>query len=1127
MADKVEAPEPFKTVLAWFTATGRWMQRNIGGDPALAAEIRRDLGLRQGEDIPASKTDKLTSFAEGLDPEAVAFEDTIREALDLFEDVVGLLSTPEKNDWQVLYLMFTLAASGVMRRNVPWVWAPARLAHVVLDDDVGYDQFDPVRLLRLYKKDDGLFKDGEADAKRWMAFFGGLAFLGRFLMRGLRDKVVVEVYSGWDPDPDNTLAHLLAGTALTFLVQAPPDAGVVPKATLTFLPVPKVHQGPGFFLSLGGEIEASTTSGNTKYALGVNATGGLDMYVPLGGSTLPFTPHAAAPTLGFKLDVTSEPKKDEPALRIGRPGKSRFEIGALGFGVDIASDRAAASLLLKEAALTILLSQDGDGFLKQLPGDAIVAKFDLEMIADTANGIRFGNGTAARVTLPVNQSVFGAFSIYHLELALSPTPDDGLRIEAAGAFGVKLGPFRASIDQMGLQLDLGFPVTKDMKPGGVKFAFKPPAGVGLALDASFIKGGGYLYVDPVKGEYAGVLELKVGVVGIKAIGILSTKRPDGSDGWALLLLVFSQFPPIRLPWGFTLTGIGGIIGLHHSVNTDELVKGMSTGVYDDILFPADVVANAPRIINRLRVVFPYQEGALVVGLMVELSWATPSIVTLRLGLLVQLDNVPAGDRPISVGRIVLLGQLLVVLPPGATKQLAVLRLLVDVLGVVEFDPVRLGFVARLRDSKAGEVSLSGMLVVRAVLGDNGSFLLAAGGFHPNFKDIPEGTPAQIDRLKASLKIGPVRLTLQGYFAITAATIQAGAEVSAKAKVGPIELAASLGFDALCYLEPTFHFEVTIKATGSIKAFGKNLLGVGAEFTLYGPGRWRVTGKATFKILFWRKRVSFDESWGSEDPAPAVAAVSVVAELQAELKRPENWSAQLPAGGQALVTLGMIETDNLDEVLAHPLGQLAFTQRRVPLRLRVEKFGAAPVTAAVALDLRPTVNGAPAAAVRFTQEQFAVSQFVHMTDEDRLSQPSFQPCDAGVAFGTADYLVPAATEAGLEYETYYWTEPEHPWRRFRDATLVKGVGRETVGWMAGLAAAGRSPLRDSERVNALAAREVTISPPQLKAVDRESMAPVAGVELAGLASVSVLHAGQELAAKGELGTVQLVEAFELN
>ena len=38
--------------------------------------------------------------------------------------------------------------------------------------------------------------------------------------------------------------------------------------------------------------------------------------------------------------------------------------------------------------------------------------------------------------------------------------------------------------------------------------------------------------------------------------------PDRDDGWALLLLLFAQFR-WDLGWGFTLNGLGGIIGLHH------------------------------------------------------------------------------------------------------------------------------------------------------------------------------------------------------------------------------------------------------------------------------------------------------------------------------------------------------------------------------------------------------------------------------------------------------------------------------------------------------------------------------------------------------------------------------------
>ena len=49
----------------------------------------------------------------------------------------------------------------------------------------------------------------------------------------------------------------------------------------------------------------------------------------------------------------------------------------------------------------------------------------------------------------------------------------------------------------------------------MQFAFKPPNGIGLSLDAGIVKGGGYLGVD--EHGYAGILELKMLAVDVKAI----------------------------------------------------------------------------------------------------------------------------------------------------------------------------------------------------------------------------------------------------------------------------------------------------------------------------------------------------------------------------------------------------------------------------------------------------------------------------------------------------------------------------------------------------------------------------------------------------------------------------------
>ena len=62
--------------------------------------------------------------------------------------------------------------------------------------------------------------------------------------------------------------------------------------------------------------------------------------------------------------------------------------------------------------------------------------------------------------------------------------------------------------------------------------------MGLAVDAGIVTGGGYLYFDFDRGEYAGVLELSIAeVVSVKAIGLITTRMPDGSKGFSLLIII--------------------------------------------------------------------------------------------------------------------------------------------------------------------------------------------------------------------------------------------------------------------------------------------------------------------------------------------------------------------------------------------------------------------------------------------------------------------------------------------------------------------------------------------------------------------------------------------------------------
>ena len=126
--------------------------------------------------------------------------------------------------------------------------------------------------------------------------------------------------------------------------------------------------------------------------------------------------------------------------------------------------------------------------------------------------------------------------------------------------------------------------------------------------------------------------------------------------------------------------------------------------------------------------------------MFRLSWGTPRVGEIKLGLILAFDNALGGDQSTSLSKILLLGQLRIGMPE--TQRGDVVRIIVDFMGYLDFDNKRFGFYARLRNSRLVSVlELTGSLVLVIDYGDNPSFVVAAGGFHPGFKDLPAGLPS--------------------------------------------------------------------------------------------------------------------------------------------------------------------------------------------------------------------------------------------------------------------------------------------------------------------------------------------------------------------------------------------------
>ena len=191
-----------------------------------------------------------------------------------------------------------------------------------------------------------------------------------------------------------------------------------------------------------------------------------------------------------------------------------------------------------------------------------------------------------------------------------------LELEASTGLDVQLGPVLATIDRIGLRIGFDFAATsKNFGFADLSFGFKPPSGVGITVEAPAVSGGGYLFFDPDKGQYAGVVQLTIeGGLTLTAIGLITTRLPNGANGFSFLVIITAEdFKPIPLGLGFTLTGIGGLLAINRTCNEEFLRAGLKNKTLDDVLFPADPIRNAAHILSTFDSAFPARRGSYLFG----------------------------------------------------------------------------------------------------------------------------------------------------------------------------------------------------------------------------------------------------------------------------------------------------------------------------------------------------------------------------------------------------------------------------------------------------------------------------------------------------------------------------------
>ncbi|WP_405776002.1 DUF6603 domain-containing protein [Streptomyces sp. NBC_01538] len=787
--------------------------------------------------------------------------------------------------------------------------------------------------------------------------------------------------------------------------------------------------GIGLFPYVIGTLDedAATADG---LAVEVRATGLLD-----GGVALLIRPPGDIEVTADLIGGTSAAAEARVRVRWSAVGRPIHLFGA-ATGSNATAKGFAASLVARsalrdgklsgEAAVEaeivdlriVLALGDADSFLsKILPAEGLSATVTAGLGLSTRTGIYLIGSGSFEVTLPVHVSLAGVVTIEHIHLGLR-VAGGKLALDISASATAALGPIAASVERVGFTGTAALPTGSGL--GRAELAFKPPKGVGLAISAGPVSGGGYLFLDPDKGEYAGVLELSVNIVSLKAIGLLTTRLPDGRPGFSLLLIITAEFPPIQLGFGFALLGVGGLLGVNRTVALDPLREGVRTRALDAVLFPKNPVANATQLLGALRTLFPPAEGRYTFGPMLKIGWGPGPLLEIELALILEL--------PMPL-RLIVAGRMRVRLP-DEDAPVVVLRL--DVVGILDMDRGEVSIDASLVDSRIAAFTISGDMAMRVGWKGNTQFALAVGGFHPRFTP-PPGFPA-LRRLAISLGDGDnPRIRLEAYLAITSNTVQFGARLDLYVEAGPFNATAYAGLDALVQFSP-FHFVVTL-SLGIDVSWGRTpILHAQLEANLEGPSPWHVYGFLEFAILFIKARIDVDLTIGEAvaEPPPRVNLVSV---LRPAVEADDAWAVQPPPASASGVTLRAAGTGAAERLVMSPFGQFTVRQRALPLATTITRYGAAVPEPGTPdrFEVRAiSVGGDRLVAPPAVYDGFAAAQYADLTDDERLSRPAFERMPSGVTAGLANHRwprnrvgAPIACRADIHYDEAIVDDPDAP------------------------------------------------------------------------------------------------------
>lgn len=948
----------------------------------------------------------------------------------------------------------------------------------------------------------------------------GLTLLNK-LFKKFDIPLSIDAAYGYDSYPGSASpnADQLSNRTLSFSFNREGET-VESKLTNSLVLVPKSHQGIAAVMESTGDIALDLDLPNHwKFKF---ETGGLGIVYRIGEGA------DASPASNPFVELTLENNTDEVTKGV----LFKNPVIKFGYGRIKTSLRFSKDDIEFKFRPTIAF-EFGRGTKTSFPFTLIPAKgldqkFDIAIgISEKKGFFLDGGANGLTIAIPV-YATLGPVSFDVITLAYSS--DEATKekqIEVSISFKLKIGSvIAASVSRTGVLAKLNKNPDGEGVVAGydINVDFKPPNGIGVSVDAGVVTGGGFLYFDSKNGEYFGALELSFkDLFTFKAIGIINTKMPDGSDGYSLLIIITASGFSFQLGFGFTLNGLGGLLGLHRTIKVDVLVDGLKANTLKSILFPEDVVANINRIISDLKQVFPIQKDHFVVGPMAKIGWGTPTLVSLDLGILIDFPDP----------RVVILGVLKAAMP---TEEAAILKLQVNFIGIIDIPNGFIFFRADLYDSRLLIFTLTGSMALLISWGEVSVFALSVGGFHPDFHEVP-AIPQLPNGFKGLSRIGisllsgnNPRITIQCYYAITSNTVQFGAKVELYAAAAGFNVYGYLGYDVLFQFDP-FHFIAKIYAGLALRRGTSVIMGIKLSGTLSGPKPWDVQGEASFSILFFDVTIGFHETWGDKPDAVEVIKEDLQALMESEINNNQNWRAVVPDNNTLHVSIRDLKLIQPEEnpspnIVIHPVGVLTFSERALPLDVTIQKFGTHIPKDVNKFHVEKVASGPTEFSVDPVREKFAPANFFNLKDNEKLSRRSFEDNISGFKLtASANLNIAPPVAKSVDYELSYL-------RKKRFTIVFAGIYKYTKSLfkanLRGNAVANSSLSFATNRVSVNAPQEVIVNKDEFVVANKSDMKAYDDSMVAGSYSEAVEMYANLVATKPELkNKVQILSQYERN